>query len=224
MNIDYLPTDHNTQPPSPLTVDELDTFVAGREKYRETSDPIRTLQVAFMDEAGEVMVALPKKEGATYDHENLSEEIGDMVIMSVLIARNQHVPLSEILPSRTITEFQSTNPQTPTPYNWMQFGTSVIDVYATIDQREINPNTPDTTQALQKLMNELATIATAHDIDLNLALHQTIDKLSNRTRENHAVRDDKKLDAPKTHAGKYLLKTGAIALKDILAAEQENRS
>ncbi len=198
--------------------------MAGREKYKETSNPIRTLQFAFMDEAGEVMVALPKEEGAPYDHENLSEEIGDMVIMSVLIARNQLIPISEIVPTATITTFQSTIPQTDAPYDWRQFGTSVIDVYATIDQRnKIHPDIPNTAQALQKLMNELAIIANTHKIDLDHALQQTIDKLSNRTRENHAVRDDKKLDTPKTHAGKYLLKTGALALADILAAEQESR-
>ena len=195
--------------------------MAGREKYKETSDPIRTLQFAFIDEGAELLNAIPHNEGDPYDHENLSEEIGDIIIMSMLIARNQQIPIYDIVQSPTITEFQETYPKQAMPHEWIELGGAIMNVYRTIDQPNSNTKSHvDTVQSLRNLMQEVAAVATTYSIDLNHALTQTIDKLNSRTRENHAIRQDSQPDMPKTHAGRYLLKTGALALADILAAEE----
>lgn len=213
-------TQPNFHNPSPLSLEELGQFVSTRETYLETNDPIRTLQYAFMDEATELMQAIPKNPDDPYDHENLKEELGDNVIMSVLVARNQSIELSDIVPFSTIEQFQASLSPAET-YGWQGFGVAFMNVYVNIDQNyHRNEDAPNTATALRTFLEQVAGIATAHDIQLADALHHTMAKLEKRTRPNHSVDAADKPERPQTHTGRYLHKVGALGLHDIVASEQ----
>jgi NTP pyrophosphatase (non-canonical NTP hydrolase) len=204
-----------------VTVESLDHFVAGKEDYKHTEKPIDTLRYAFMDEALELMSALPKSEGADYNHDNLVEEIGDATIMGVLIARNQQIPLTDLLGQTDLNDFQQ-NLDPQIPYDWQRYGVAVMGVYNTIDPTWYrSPDQPDTAAALSDYFAQLAGVAAGHSIDFATSVSQTMAKLETRTRKNHSVESAEKPDMPVTHVGRLLHKLGAASVDEILAAERQ---
>lgn len=185
--------------PQQPTIEYIDNFVSAREKYRETKDPIRTLQYAFMDEVAEIVTELTKAESV--QTKPLTEELGDGVIMGVLLARHQDLKLSNIIEHSTLGEFQH-HLDPSEKFNYKTFSVAAMNVL------NITYSEAGDSDVLYEYFRQLAGLASSHSIELDDCVREVVSKLTTRKRQNHSVKYAGDSIKPNTHTGRYLVKMG----------------